>query len=40
MIASQKLNIQVTPVFFINGKKYEGAFTYPEMSKILEGLLK
>lgn len=40
MIASQKLDIQVTPVFFVNGKKYEGALTYPQLSKILEDLLK
>jgi protein-disulfide isomerase len=39
MSASQKLNITVTPVFIINGKKYDGALTYPQMSKILDGLL-
>ncbi len=40
MIASQKLNILATPVFFINGKKYEGGLSYAEMSKIIESLLK
>jgi protein-disulfide isomerase len=40
MTASQKLNFYVTPVFFINGKKYEGALSYPEISKIIDDLLK
>jgi protein-disulfide isomerase len=40
MNASQKLGFYVTPVFFINGKKHEGALSYLEMSKIIDDLLK
>lgn len=35
-----EFNVESTPTFFINGKKYVGALTVAELEKILEPLLK
>lgn len=36
---SEKLGVNSTPTFFINGKRHSGALTLPELEKIIEPLL-
>jgi protein-disulfide isomerase len=38
--AVQKFNVQSTPTFFINGKKYAGAMDIGEMAKLIDPYLK
>ncbi len=33
---AEELNVHSTPMFFINGKKYDGELTYREFKKIIE----
>ena len=33
---AEELNVHSTPMFFINGKKYDGELTYRELKKIIE----
>lgn len=37
---NEQFKVESTPTFFINGKKYVGALSMPELEKILEPLLK
>lgn len=37
--ASKNLNVNATPTFFINGKRYAGALTLDELDKAIEPLL-
>ena len=37
---NEEFKVESTPTFFINGKKYVGALSMPELEKILEPLLK
>lgn len=38
--ANSEFNVESTPTFFVNGKKYVGALSVAELEKILEPLLK
>lgn len=37
---NEQFKVESTPTFFINGKKYVGALSMPELEKIIEPLLK
>ena len=37
---NEQFKVESTPTFFVNGKKYVGALSMPELEKILEPLLK
>ena len=37
---NEEFKVESTPTFFINGKKYVGALSMPELEKIIEPLLK
>jgi len=38
LVASQELDVNATPTFFINGSKFSGAPTAEEFNRVLSGL--